>query len=232
VVEEVIEETTEENVEEVVEESAVEEESATEEFAENEPLVCTFRISHDDTRYALQNLLNSICGENQFLYIESVYDGYFYYADYFTGDAYKQAYKVRKDVVSFSGDPERVYREFVTQAEKDELENMRKNYAELIAFKEGIVAAELKAQKDAIFAREEYSVLADNEAFITLISDAEKFSVEEIETKADLIFAAHVKSTMEFSAKEDGKKEMKVLGFNLNKKESEKGPYGNLFAKD
>ena len=233
---EVVEETQVEET--MTEEPVVEEEVPTEEaveseeFAESIPedLVCTFRISHDDTRYALQNLLNSICSENQFLYIESVYDGYFYYADYFTNDAYKQSYKVRKDVVSFSGDPERVYREFVTQAEKDELENMRKNYAELKAFKEDVEAKELKAQKDAVFAQAEYECLAENEAFKELKKNADNYSVEELSTKADLIFAAHAKSVGTFSAKIEEKKPKKV-GLNFNGKEEVAKPYGNLFDK-
>ena len=213
-----------------------EEEPESEEFSEHEPetepeaLVCTFRISHDDTRYALQNLLNSVCGENQFLYIESVYDGYFYYADYFSGDAYRQEYKVRKDVVSLSGDPEKVYREFVTQSEKDELEKLRKNYAELVQFKASVEAAELKAQKDAIFAREEYSVLAEDETFKSLVADAEKYSVDEIETKTKAIFADHVIKMGTFSVKNDGEKKSKTHGFNFAKDtKDEVDPYGNLF---
>ena len=195
-------------------------------------LECSFRISHDDTRFALQNLLNAMCDESHFYYIESVFDKYFYYADYFSGDAYKQAYKIRKDVVSFDGDPEPVYREFVTQSERDELETMRKNYAELVAFKANAEAAELKAKKDAIFARSEYSVLADDEAFKTLVADAEKFSIEEVEAKAKAIFADYVIKTGTFSTKDDGEKKPKVLGFNFNKKETKSGPYGNLFKKD
>lgn len=199
---------------------------------ELEYLECFFRISHDDTRFALQNLLNAMCDESHFYYIESVYDKYFYYADYFSGDAYKQTYKIRKDTVSFDGDPEPVYREFVTQAERDELETMRKNYAELVAFKENAEAAELKAQKDAIFARAEYSVIADDEAFKALVSDAENFSVDEVEAKAKAIFADYVIKTGTFSANDDGVKKPKVLGFNFNKKETKSGPYGNLFKKD
>lgn len=199
---------------------------------ELEDLVCTFRISHDDTRFALQNLLNAMCDESHFYYIESVYDKYFYYADYFSGDAYKQTYKVRKDVVSFDGDPEPVYREFVTQAERDELETMRKNYAELVAFKENAEAAELKSQKDAIFAKAEYECLSGDADFAKLKDDMDKYSVEEISTKADLIFAAHMKSTMDFSAKDNSENKPKVLGFNFNKKETKSGPYGNLFKKD
>ena len=214
--------------EEMLSEEVVE----TEEFVEAVPedLVCTFRISHDDTRYALQNLLNSICGENQFLYIESVYDGYFYYADYFTGDAYKQAYKVRKDVVSFSGDPERVYREFVTQAEKDELENLRKKYVELQAFKDDYDASVLKAQKDAVFAKAEYACLSENENFKQLMEDADKYSVEELIIKSDLLLAAYVKAVGTFSAQTENKNKIKTMGVPVENKSKKKGPYGNLFS--
>jgi hypothetical protein len=228
-VEEVVEETIEADNEEVVEEPVVEEEPAAEEFVENEPLVCTFRISHDDTRYALQNLLNSICGENQFLYIESVYDGYFYYADYFTGDAYKQAYKVRKDVVSFNGDPERVYREFVTQSEKDELENMRKNYAELVKFKADTEAAQLQAQKDAIFAREEFANIVETKAFTKLVENSANYTIEECEQMAKDILDDCNDYVTNFAAKNDGKKKPKVIGFaGAGKPEKEK-PYGDIF---
>lgn len=232
VVEEVTEETMEEDNEAVVEESAAAttaEEPAVEEFVENEPLVCTFRISHDDTRYALQNLLNSICGENQFLYIESVYDGYFYYADYFTGDAYKQEYKVRKDVVSFSGDPERVYREFVTQAEKDELENMRKNYAALVKFKADTEAAQLQAQKDAVFAKEEFAGIVETKAFKNLVENSKDYTVEECERKAKDILDDCNDYVTNFAAKDDGKKRPKTVGFNFAKDNKKRKAYGSLF---
>ena len=226
-----VEEVVEEAIEESTEEEIVEEENSTEEFSENEnePLVCSFRISHDDTRYGLQSLLNAMCDESHFYSVLAVYDKYFYYCDYFSGDAFKQAYKIRKDVVSFSGDPEPVFTEFVTQAEKDELEKLRKDYVMLKEFKEGVEAAELKAKKDAIFAREEYSVLADNEAFKALIDDAETFSIEEVEAKAKAIFADHIIAVGTFSASVEGVNKPQTIGLNFNKKES-KSPYGNLFA--
>ena len=233
--EEVVEETVEEVVEEEpTEEEVVEEETSTEEFSEgeSEPLVCSFRISHDDTRYGLQSLLNAMCDESHFYSVLAVYDKYFYYCDYFSGDAFKQAYKVRKDTVSFSGDPEPVFTEFVTQAERDELEKLRKDYAELKAFKDNYDATEIKAQKDEIFAREEYSVLAEDDAFKALVAEAEKYSVEEIETKADVIFAKFVKASGEYSSKNETKKS-KTLGFNFNAKPSKKKQaYGGLFEKD
>lgn len=114
----------------------------------------------------------------------------------------------------------------------DEYEALTVAYNELKTFKDNYDAAELKAQKDAIFAREEYSVLADDEAFKALVANAEHFSIDEVETKADLIFAAHMKSTMEFSIASEQPKKPDMLVFNINKKEPKKGPYGNLFNKD
>ena len=87
----------------------------------------------------------------------------------------------------------------------------------------------MRAKKDAIFAREEYSVLAEDEAFKTLVSDADKFSVEEVEAKAKAIFADHVINTGTFSKSAEGAAKTHSVKFNLNKKES-KSPYGNLFA--
>ena len=237
--EEVVAEESAENVEVVMEEEVVEE-SVEEQPAEDEPeeavfedLICTFRISHDDTRYGLQSLLNAMCDDSHFYCIESVFDKYFYYCDYLSGNAFKQSYKVRKDVVSFDGDPEPVYREFVTQSERNELEKMRKDYAALVEFKEKVEAAEIKAQKDAIFAKSEYSILADDEAFKMLVNDAEKFSVEEVEAKIKSIFADHVIKTGVFSVQTAEEKKPNTLGLNFNAKPSKKkSAYGGLFEKD
>ena len=221
----------EEEIEPVVEEQPVEEELAAEEFVEDilEDLVCTFRISHDDTRYGLQSLLNAMCDDSHFYCIESVYDRYFYYTDFFSGNAFKQAYKVRKDVVSFDGDPEPVYREFVTQSERDELENMRKNYALLVEFKAQYDAAKLKAEKAAIFDMVEYNEIRDTYEFNALVSDMDNYSVEEIKVKADLLFAASMKKKFSFEAKPD--KKVNNVGVYFNTEDSKKSEaYAGLFS--
>ena len=231
--EETVEETTEEVVgEEPIEEEVVEEEPSTEEFSENEiePLVCSFRISHDDTRYGLQSLLNTMCDESHFYSVLAVYDKYFYYCDYFSGDAFKQAYKVRKDVVSFSGDPEPVFTEFVTQAERDELEKLRKDYAELVEFKANTEAGQLQAQKDAVFASEEFVNIKETKLFKQLVENAKNYSVEECEQRAKDILDDFNSFAMNFSSQDENKKPQ-VLGFNVEKGNSKaKKPYGNLFA--
>ena len=87
-------------------------------------------------------------------------------------------------------------------------------------------------QKAEVLAKAEYACLSDNADFVQLSNDIDMYSVDEITMKADLIFAAHMKSTMEFSVNENVENKNNVLGFNFNKKESKKSPYGNLFAKD
>jgi hypothetical protein len=125
-----------------------------------------------------------------------------------------------------------VFNEWLSKAEKDALDALKADYAALKEFKSDYDAAELKAQKDTIFAREEYSVLADDEAFKALISDAEKFSVEEVESRAKAIFADHVIKTGTFSVNNAKPNSVNFMALNINKKESKKGPYGNLFNKD
>lgn len=237
-VEEVVEQVMEEEVElidepivENTEGTSVEEGTpAVEEFSEgeNEVLVCTFRISHDDIKYGLQSLLNAMCDESHFYSVIAVYDKYFYYCDYFSGNAFKQTYKMRKDVVSFDGDPEPVYTEFVTQAERDELENMRKNYAELKEFKESYDAAQLHAKKTAALESEEYSAIKGSDEFKALTSEMDKYSVDELKVKADLIFAASMKKQFAFETEKAEKKHSVGMNFNVKSNEK-KEAYKGLF---
>jgi hypothetical protein len=145
---------------------------------------------------------------------------------------YRQGYSKDGDSVALEDNKVEVFNEWLSKDEKDALDTLKADYSVLKEFKDNYDAAELKAKKDAIFAREEYSVLADNEEFKALIKDAEKFSVEEIETKAKSIFADHVIEVGTFSASVEDVQKPKTIGFNFNKKETKKGPYGNLFKKD
>lgn len=192
-----------------------------EEFA-----LISFKISHEDVRYGIQNLLSAMNGDAHYYVVNSVYDSYFYYEDWVDGSAFKQSYKTRKDNISLNGDPIPVFREFVTQEEKDELENMRKNYAELKAFKEQYDTAQIKAEKDTILESAEYAEIKDTDEFKALIADAEKYSVDELKVKADLIFAAAMKK--KFSFEVEPKK--KSVGINFNVKPSKrKIAYAGLF---
>ena len=242
VVEEVIEETVveeaaegvvEENTDVVIEESIEEPvEDVVEEVVETEGnFTLRYELSHDDIRSALYTLLDAT-GENGYYYtwIIEVFDDKFIYQDYMEGKFYRQDYSRDGENVTLGENKVEVFNEWLSKAEKDALDALKADYAILKAFKETYDASVVKAQKTEVLDKAEYECLVDNAEFTQLRTDMDKFSVEEISTKADLIFAAHMKSKMEFSAKDEGKKKPAVLGFSVDtKKDKKKKAYGNLF---
>ena len=197
----------------------------------------TVELSHDDIRNALYTLIRQYENDDEYFYIREVFDSYFVMQDWWNNKIYKQNYAVDGENVSLDGDRIEVYEILVTKEEKDALDALKENYSalevkynELKEFKDNYDAAELKAKKDAIFSREEYAVLVDDEAFKSLVADADKFSVEEVESKAKAIFADYVIKTGEFSSKKDeGAKKPNTVSLNFNAKAKKAGPYGNLF---
>ena len=252
VVEEVVETAAEETVVETVEETetqvVVEEETEVEETEIEEPSTSEdgdvevvnekcelkYEISHEDVRNALYNLLRANSDdEYYYAWIVEVYDDKFIYEDSNDWKYYRQKYAKDGDNVSFDGERVEVFSEWLSQEEKDALDTLKADYAELKSFKEKYDASELKAQKDAIFAKAEYAILVDDDAFKTLVNEAEKFSVEEVEAKVKSIFADHVIKTGTFSAKPAEENKPNTIGLNFNAKPSKKkSAYGGLFEKD
>lgn len=187
-------------------------------------------ISHGEIQNALYNLLGQYDeSDNDYYYIRDVFDSYFIMQGWCSGKLYKQGYSVDGENVAFDGERTEVFELILTESEKLSIEKMRENYAELKKFKEDYEAAEQKAAKDAIFADEAYDSIRESDEFKTLVNDSKKYSVEEIQNKCDLLFAASVKKA-QFAAKD---KKSHSLGFNFSKKEDKKASaYGNLFKKD
>ena len=242
VVEEVVEESTEEPEEEVVDEpeEIVVEESAEEVVEEpieevveqpEEKFVLKYELSHDDIRSAIYNLLGAENEDNYYYaWILEVYDDKFIYQDYLEGKFYRRGYSKDSENISLGEDRVEVFNEWLSQAEKDALDALKADYATLKEFKSNYDESVIKTQKTEILDKAEYECLAENKDFAQLRTDMDNYSVEEISTKADLIFAAHMKSTIEFGAKEDGKKKPRVLGFSVEtKNDKKKKAYGKLF---
>ena len=197
----------------------------------------TIELSHDDIRNALYVLIKQYETEDEYYYIREVFDDYFIMQDWYNNKIYKQSYAVDGEDVSLDGDRVEVFEILVTKDEKDALDALKENYSaleikynELKEFKDNYDAAVIKAEKDAILERDEYSVLSEDEAFKALTADADKFSVEEIEAKAKAIFADHVIKAGTFSKPVENDK-VNFVALNFNKPESKKSPYGNLFNK-
>lgn len=190
-----------------------------------------FELSFDDIRMALYNLLAENMDDYTYSWICETYDDHFIYqkesyANGYEAHYFKQDYSKDGDNIAFSGDPVEVFTEFVTESEKTALDMIRSQYEELKAFKENVEKQELKVQKDAILESAEYAEIKDSEEFKALAADAEKYSVDELKVKADLIFAAAMKKKFNFEA--EPKK--KSVGINFNtKSDKKKTAYAGLF---
>lgn len=187
-----------------------------------------YELSHDDIRCALYDLLNASSEESYWYWIAEVYDNSFIYENYSDNARYyRQKYSREGDNIAFDGEPVEVFSEWLTQEEIDALSALKADYEELKSFKEKYDADEVKAAKDAIFESAEYAEIKETEEFKALIADADKYSVDDLRVKADLVFAAAMKEKMNFEVAEP--KKNRSVSVNLNEKQDKKKPYGRLF---
>lgn len=191
-------------------------------------------ISHEDIRYALYNLIAEYEeSDNEWYGIYAVYDDYFVMQGWCNGKFYKQGYSIDGENVSLDGERTELFQMLLTESEKLAVDKLRGDYAELEAkynelktFKDNYDASEIKAKKDSIFADEAYNDIRESDDFKALMNDAENYSVEEIQNKCDLLFAANEKK-VKFAA---NKNKPHSISFNFSKKEDKKASaYGNLF---
>ena len=211
---------------------------------ENESMIRSYEISHDDIRYALYNLLSSYEElDNEWYYITGVYDAYFVYESCNAGKIYGQKYTKDNDVVAFDGERYILHKEYLTDLEYAEIQNMRSNYAELKAYKENTENEKLHAQREEIINSEKYAVLAEknesgefiNEKFAKLVSEMDNYSLTDLEMQIKVIHSDYITEHATFSehAKEPEKKIVSKKQFsNPEKKDTKKtSRYGNLFSK-
>ena len=194
-------------------------------------------ISHEDIRYALYNLIAEYEeSDNEWYGIYAVYDDYFVMQGWCNGKFYKQGYSIDGENVSLDGERTELFQMLLTESEKLAVDKLRGDYAELEAkynelktFKDNYDASEIKAKKDSIFADEAYNDIRESDDFKALMNDAENYSIEEIQNKCDLLFAANEKK-VKFAA---NKNKPHSISFNFSKKEDKKASaYGNLFKND
>ena len=201
----------------------------------NNALTRTFEISHDDIRYALYNLLSSYeDADNEWYYITGVYDSYFVYESWDGGKIYGQKYTKDNDNVALDGERYSLHKTYLTDSEYAEIESMRSSYAELKAFKENVEKNELHSKKESLLADEKYSVLSDNEEFTELKKNMDNYSLDDLETKAKVIFADYVSSVGNFSLNSSNKNKshsMQLFGNPNTRRNSRSGRYGDIFKK-
>lgn len=197
-----------------------------------EKLIRTYEISHEDTRYALYNLLTSYEeSDNDYYYISAVYDNYFVYEGWCTDKIYRQEYAKDGDNISFEGERIELFRELLTASEKVELESMRSNYAALKEFKETAEKNELHAKREEILNSEKYASISDSDAFKEIVKNMDNYSLEDLEKEAKIIFADNFNMETFASHVEKTEKKPSVKVFANVNKTKKNNRYGNLFSK-
>lgn len=200
-----------------------------------ENMTKTFEISHDDIRYALYNLLSSYeDADNEWYYITGVYDSYFVYENWDGGKIYGQKYTKDNDNVSFDGERYNLHKEYLTDSEYTEIQDMRSNYSSVVEELNTYKSAEVFADKMTVFDDEAYSEYLDTDEFKALMSEdsVNKYSKEELSEKADATLGKLVKKnkTFSFAGETPQKKHVSRVAFNAEKEtEDTYKPYGDLF---
>lgn len=200
-----------------------------------ENMTKTFEISHDDIRYALYNLLSSYeDADNEWYYITGVYDSYFVYESWDGGKIYGQKYTKDNDNVSFDGERYNLHKEYLTDSEYTEIQDMRSNYSSVVEELNTYKSAEVFAGKMTVFNDEAYSEYLDTDEFKALMSEdsVNKYSKEELSEKADATLGKLVKKnkTFSFAGETPQKKHVSRVAFNAEKEtEDTYKPYGDLF---
>lgn len=200
-----------------------------------ENMTKTFEISHDDIRYALYSLLSSYeDADNEWYYITGVYDSYFVYESWDGGKIYGQKYTKDNDNVSFDGERYNLHKEYLTDSEYTEIQDMRSNYSSVVEELNTYKSAEVFADKMTVFDDEAYSEYLDTDEFKALMSEdsVNKYSKEELSEKADATLGKLVKKnkTFSFAGETPQKKHVSRVAFNAEKEtEDTYKPYGDLF---
>ena len=236
-------EVTPEEVESVEENMEVsEEETSADEYSvkfsmTNGETIKEFSLSLSDKLYAMNNLVNETYGElDGDFYDVNVYEEEKYVEMYgwFTGKAYRQSFKVKKDSYQLVGDRIEVYRKYLSDDEIKALDKMKADYAELqntFAEKSELLEKyESEPSKMEILDSTKYSYVADTKEFNELRNNHFDLSVEEVTNKANEILLSYAETgSLKFSIEEGHKENFRQIPY--VKSEKKTGRYGNLFSK-
>lgn len=202
---------------------------------EPEKYVKSFELSHSDIRCALYQLLSPVETEdNEWYFIDQVYDDRFEYMNWEGTKIYRQSYIKDGDNVEFSGERIELFQVRLTKEEKDALDSLKGGYSaletevnELRSYKQDIETEARNEAEKALF--ETFPQLAGNEEFENLKKKSSEFTLEQLEKEISHIV---VKTSEEFKAYSQKREQNPIVKVKNFKHESnDNNPYGDLFDK-
>jgi hypothetical protein len=192
----------------------------------------SFELSHEDIRYGLYSLIADYEEiDNDWYDVRAVYDDYFVFQGWFSNKIYGQKYTKDGDTVALDGERYTLHEELLTDSELAQLNDMRSSYSsiqkELNSYKE----SELNAQREAVFADENYAEFIETEGFKKIKENISTYSVEDLRTACDLEFAKCVKAKGNFALNHEEEKP-KAPMFAFGKVEQKSSFLDGLLKKD
>lgn len=204
-----------------------------EEKSEEGEFTKTFTLSHEGLTRKLYELLRPIEeAYNECYWISETYDDYFIYEG--CGHFYRQEFAVENEVVTFIGNRMEVFTEFLTAAEKAELDLLRGNYSIIADKLAKYEEAEMLADKMTVFSDEAYANYLETDEFKSLMSKdvMKKFSKEELIEKADAALGRLVKVNKTFAYQEPEQKDKNMYSmFGFGRHEQSNSFLDNLLKK-
>lgn len=198
-----------------------------------------FSLSHGDIDELIWRAVDKVNRDNDWNTsncVTSIFDDFFVYTDWRSDNKEFTAQKYTKtdSGIELVGDPYPVFVEYLTAEQKAAVDSMKTEFESLKEFKANIDATEAHTAREAVLASEDYAILVDDEAFVELKNNIDNYSVEELQTEADLIFAQHVKKTGTFSrsepAQEDSTEKKNTIHFSVTTEvKPEQEAYPGLF---
>ncbi len=191
-----------------------------------------FALSLQEKINALQNLVAITYEEadNEW-YCTVVYDSYLVMIGYWTGQSYKQSYKEENGEFTLTGDRVRVYEQFLTQEEIDALESMKSEFSALKEFKANVEQADFEEKKNELIEDARFDSIRETEEFKKVVSEAEKYSLEELETQFKLIFADIELANKNFEQKPISKQQSgKMFRLPSKGRNPVESKYGGIFS--
>ena len=231
-----VEENVTENMEETEQEVPVDEYSIKFSMMDGEN-TREFSLSLSEKLYAMNMLVNETYSElDNDYYDVNVYEDEKYVEMYgwFTGKAYRQSFKVKKDSYQLIGDRIEVHCKYLSDDEIKALDQMKSDYAALQNTYEEKVALleqyESEPAKMEVLDSTKYGYVADTKEFAELRENHFDLSVDEVKEKANEILLSYAESgSLKFTADEAHKENFRQIPY--VKSEKKTGRYGNLFSK-
>ncbi len=219
-----IEEMQFEEIEEKLKELYSTNDSDSENDDNNEPekFIKSFELSHSEIRYALYQLLSPVEDEdNEWYFIDQVYDDRFEYENWEGTKIYRQGYKKEEDVVSFVGERIELFQYRLTKEEKEAIDIMRNNYSaleeEVIALREYQAikfAEERKESEQNLFSQFDDKLQGIPE-YEKLKETASEFEIKDLEKECYVILGIQ---SANFSAKPKDKNKNDKVKLDFSKK--------------